>query len=100
MNNAGMYQLVSFGEHLNGDDPFIAAIQKSTQDGSIFARALRSELEADLRVEEVKLKVLTQVNVYDSDGVMIASGSSSTADDALLFAALGYVREKTEANAA
>lgn len=75
------------------DDEFAAAVKDAMEGEFVSARSLKAGLEsAGFTVEEKKLKVLTQVNVHGESGV-IASGTSGDATDALLQAALGYLRE-------
>ena len=74
-------------------DAFAEAVKNATESDFVSARTLKTELEAaGFTVEEKKMKVLVQVNVLSESGV-IASGTSNDSTDALLQAALGYLRE-------
>jgi hypothetical protein len=75
-------------------DPFVESIMKAIKSERVWAHLLRPELEsAGYTVNETKRKVLTQIDVLDGE-VLIASGTSGDDEDALLQAALGYVKER------
>lgn len=73
--------------------PFSKAVADSKEVGVIVPSILRFKLiSLGYEIRDTKLKFLTQVDVV-ADGVVIASGTSGDANDALLHAALGFVRE-------
>ncbi len=73
--------------------PFSKAVTDSKEVGVIVPSILRFKLiSLGYEIRETKLKFLTQIDVI-VDGVVIASGTSVDANDALLHAALGFVRE-------
>lgn len=77
-----------------GDDPIAAAVRESTESEIVVGKLLRAEIEAaGFTVRERQMKVLTQVEVFNGEE-LVASGTSSDARDAIVHAALGYLRER------
>ena len=96
MTANGMKLLASLAGDSKKKDPFVSAIKKSMKSEAVRAHLLKPELEAaGYSVEERRLKVLTQVEVFKG-GELVASGTSGDDEDALLQAALGYVKQKQQ----
>lgn len=82
------------------DDPVANAVRESTESGIVIGKLLKPELEAaGFSVVESNMQVLTRVEVFDGDR-LVASGTSNGARDALVHAALGYLREENVRQAA
>jgi hypothetical protein len=78
------------------DDPIANAVRESTESGFVIGKLLKPELEkAGFRIEQSEMKVLTRVEVFE-DEKLLASGASVDASDALVHAALGYLRNPEE----
>ena len=89
-------------------EPFAKAVASSTEVGVVFPSKLRAELTSAgfTIVDDDKamadygfssMKVLKRVIVNDKDGTMVAMGAALDKDEAILAAALGWVRENPAA---
>ena len=93
MRNKSREDLIRLAAEGSGKDPFAAAVKDATENDFVSARFLKELLEgAGYEVKETPRNVLTRVDVL-KDGAQIAYGESGDAGDALLQAALGYLRE-------
>lgn len=95
MRTAPMREMIQLAQQ--SQDAFGKAVLNATEGEFVSGRLLRGELEsAGLEIVSTELKALTQVDVLDDARVVIASGTSGDANDALLQAVLGYLRERSE----
>jgi len=93
MRKKSLEDLIALGAQASSTDPFAAAIRDATEGEFVSARFLKQALEnAGLEVKETPRNVLTRVDVLKGE-TQIAYGESHDASDALLQAALGYLRE-------
>jgi len=92
MRNEPRKEMIRLAAESQGHDPIAKAVTNCIEGEFVSARTLRGELEAaGYEIKETARKVLTRVEVF-KDGTQIAYAESGDAGDALLQAALAYLR--------
>lgn len=93
MRNTPRLEMVSLAAQNKDRDPFAGAVAEATEGEFVSAKFLRLALEKlGYEVKDTPRNVLTRVEVFKGE-TQIAYGESGDATDALLQAALGYLRE-------
>lgn len=94
MRNTPRSEMITLANANKDSDPFAKAVAEAIEGDFVSAKSLRQGLEMlGYEVRDTPRKVLTRVEVFKDD-IQIAYGESADATDALLQAALGYLREQ------
>ena len=92
MRNEARKLLIALGAANQGNDAIAKAVAECAEGESVSPRLLKVALEgARYEVKATPRKVLTRVEVF-KDGAQVMYGESGTDGDALLQAALAYLR--------